>query len=280
MSDTIPFLQIGEAKYGKFLLELAVRAHVDLQTAAKIALGSMLSTAHANLSVGPPYDAAVYRNGSLDIREMRIEADHPYLAALNKVWIDELIDFRPPPPADPRRRPRRVRLIPVRRALVWSAAVPAPADELLDRVARTLREQVGPAVEEPFAKTQAFMAAVILGKLAGQLRHHDADERAADADRHALVTTLREVLARPFPPTLGSGVRKTNVSANSWEIRSHVADAVEGLAVEGGDAAWNRLVVASYDAREELGDEVADELLAAVRVALRARLDRALAYSA
>ena len=52
-SDTVPFLQIGEAKYGKFLLELAVRAHVDLQTAAKIALGSMLSTAHANL-VGRP----------------------------------------------------------------------------------------------------------------------------------------------------------------------------------------------------------------------------------
>jgi putative proteasome-type protease len=91
-SDTVPFLQIGEAKYGKFLLELAVRAHVDLQTAAKIALGSMLSTAHANLSVGPPYDAAVYRNGSLDVIEVRIEADNPYLTALNTVWIDQLLD--------------------------------------------------------------------------------------------------------------------------------------------------------------------------------------------
>ena len=92
VSDTVPFLQIGEAKYGKFLLELAVRAHVDLQTAAKIALGSMLSTAHANLSVGPPYDAAVYRNGSLDVLEMRIEADNAYLQALNDVWIDQLLD--------------------------------------------------------------------------------------------------------------------------------------------------------------------------------------------
>src|SRR4029077_2436235 len=51
VSDTVPFLQIGETKYGKFLLELAVRAQVDLETAAKIALGSMLSTAHANLAV-------------------------------------------------------------------------------------------------------------------------------------------------------------------------------------------------------------------------------------
>jgi len=103
VSDTVPFLQIGEAKYGKFLLELAVRAHVDMQTAAKIALGSMLSTAHANLSVGPPYDAAIYRNGSLDVRELRIEADNAYLAELNRVWVDQLLDsvehLPPIPPA-------------------------------------------------------------------------------------------------------------------------------------------------------------------------------------
>ena len=103
VSDTVPFLQIGEAKYGKFLLELAVRAHVDMQTAAKIALGSMLSTAHANLSVGPPYDAAVYRNGSLDVMEMRIEEGNPYLRELNGVWIDQLLDGvrrLPPLPSD------------------------------------------------------------------------------------------------------------------------------------------------------------------------------------
>ena len=47
-----PVLQIGESKYGKFMLELAVEADVDLVTAAKIALGSMMSTARANLSVG------------------------------------------------------------------------------------------------------------------------------------------------------------------------------------------------------------------------------------
>jgi len=103
VSDTVPFLQIGEAKYGKFLLELAVRAHVDMQTAAKIALGSMLSTAHANLAVGPPYDAAIYRNGSLDVREMRIEADNAYLAELNRVWVHQLLDsvehLPPIPPA-------------------------------------------------------------------------------------------------------------------------------------------------------------------------------------
>jgi putative proteasome-type protease len=103
VSDTVPFLQIGEAKYGKFLLELAVRAQVDLQTAAKIALGSMLSTAHANLSVGPPYDAAIYRNGSLEMREMRIEEDNAYLKQLNDVWRDQLLESvqrLPPIPAE------------------------------------------------------------------------------------------------------------------------------------------------------------------------------------
>jgi putative proteasome-type protease len=102
-SDTLPYLQIGESKYGKFLLELAARAHVDLPTAAKIALGSMLSTAHANLSVGPPYDVALYRNGSLEVREMRIEDGHPYLVDLTRVWTSELlgaIDQLPPIPPD------------------------------------------------------------------------------------------------------------------------------------------------------------------------------------
>jgi putative proteasome-type protease len=103
VSDTVPFLQIGETKYGKFLLELAVRAHVDLQTAAKIALGSMLSTAHANLSVGPPYDAALYRNGTFEVRELRIEEDNAYLRQLNEVWIEQLHDavaVLPPIPSE------------------------------------------------------------------------------------------------------------------------------------------------------------------------------------
>ncbi len=90
-SDDLPFLQIGESKYGKFLLELAVRAHVDIETAGKVALSSMTSTARANLSVGPPYDAAIYRNGSLHVDELRIEESSPFLAQLDEVWTEHLI---------------------------------------------------------------------------------------------------------------------------------------------------------------------------------------------
>jgi len=91
-SDDRPFLQIGETKYGKFMLDLAVKAHVGLRDATKIALGSMLSTARANLSVGPPYDVAIYRNDSLLLEEFRFEADSPLLANLESLWEKHLLN--------------------------------------------------------------------------------------------------------------------------------------------------------------------------------------------
>ena len=90
-SDDRPFLQIGETKYGKLMLELAVRAQVDVDDAATIALSSMLSTTHANLSVGAPFDLAIYRNGSLELERGRIEADSPLLADLQHQWITQLL---------------------------------------------------------------------------------------------------------------------------------------------------------------------------------------------
>ena len=90
-SDERPFLQIGESKYGKFMLELAVEAHVDLVTAAKIALGSMLSTARANLSVGPPYDIGFYLNESRTLSQFRIESDSPLLQKLSHMWEQHLL---------------------------------------------------------------------------------------------------------------------------------------------------------------------------------------------
>jgi putative proteasome-type protease len=92
VSDDRPFLQIGESKYGKFMLELAAHAQVRLDAAIKVALSSMVSTAHANLSVGPPYDLGVYLNGSLEITEVRVEADSPYLASLRSVWMEHFLD--------------------------------------------------------------------------------------------------------------------------------------------------------------------------------------------
>ena len=92
-SDTRPFLQIGEAKYGKFWLDLMLlHPDPDLAVATKIALASMLGTARANLSVGPPYDLGVYRNDSLTLDEHRIEADSAYLDELGQVFVDHLME--------------------------------------------------------------------------------------------------------------------------------------------------------------------------------------------
>lgn len=101
-SEDRPFLQIGEAKYGKFLMELATEAGLGLLGAAKVALSSMISTARANLSVGPPYDLGIYRPGTHRVDQVRIEADSPFLARLEEVWarnlahaLDELPNVEP-----------------------------------------------------------------------------------------------------------------------------------------------------------------------------------------
>jgi putative proteasome-type protease len=89
-SDERPFLQIGETKYGKFLLELATKEHLDVEDATKAALSSMISTARANLSVGPPYDLAVYRSATHVVEHSRIDANSDYLNQLEDVWTRHL----------------------------------------------------------------------------------------------------------------------------------------------------------------------------------------------
>ena len=68
------------------MLEIAAEAQADLAIATKIALGSMMSTARANLSVGPPYDLGVYRNNSLVVDEFRITEDSALLRRLQGLW--------------------------------------------------------------------------------------------------------------------------------------------------------------------------------------------------
>ncbi len=62
-----------------------------MQPSAKVALSSILSTARANLSVGPPYDIATYRNGSLELQELRLDEHSEYLGALHHVWVEHLL---------------------------------------------------------------------------------------------------------------------------------------------------------------------------------------------
>ena len=63
-----------------------MEARVDLETATKIALGSMMSTARANLSVGPPYDVGIYLNEGRRLDQFRIQPDSALLGELREVF--------------------------------------------------------------------------------------------------------------------------------------------------------------------------------------------------
>ena len=51
----------------------------------------MMSTAAANLSVGPPYDVGIYLNDSYEVEEFRIEVDAPVLERLRGTWERHLL---------------------------------------------------------------------------------------------------------------------------------------------------------------------------------------------
>ena len=76
-TDT-PYLQIGEHKYGKPVLDRAISYDVDLYDALKIGLISMDSTMRSNLGVGMPIDVLVAKNdtGDADL-DHRIEMGEP-----------------------------------------------------------------------------------------------------------------------------------------------------------------------------------------------------------
>jgi putative proteasome-type protease len=87
-----PYLQIGETKYGKPILDRAVKYDAtSLDQAAKLALISLDSTMRSNLTVGPPIDLLAYAPDELDFkRKLRLMADHPQLVQVRTQWEQEL----------------------------------------------------------------------------------------------------------------------------------------------------------------------------------------------
>jgi putative proteasome-type protease len=71
-TEDSPYLQIGECKYGRPILDRGVRFRLTtLEEAAKYALISIDSTMRSNVTVGPPIDLTVYRAGDLRIDHYR-----------------------------------------------------------------------------------------------------------------------------------------------------------------------------------------------------------------
>lgn len=89
-ADT-PYLQIGEHKYGKPILDRVITPETSLEDARKAALLSMDSTLRSNLSVGMPLDLLTTRAGSCEVlEETRIEANDPEFMAMSEAWSTAL----------------------------------------------------------------------------------------------------------------------------------------------------------------------------------------------
>jgi putative proteasome-type protease len=92
-TDDTPYLQIGEHKYGKPILDRVVRPSTSLEDGRKAVLISMDSTLRSNLSVGMPLDLLTIRRDDYRIstRE-RIEPGDPTFTAMSEAWSKALRD--------------------------------------------------------------------------------------------------------------------------------------------------------------------------------------------
>lgn len=90
-SRQTPYLQIGENKYGKPVLDRFLSIDTPLDLAALCSLISMDSTMRSNVSVGPPVDILVYHKDSLTFSEYyRFEEGDDYLLSLRRQWQEKL----------------------------------------------------------------------------------------------------------------------------------------------------------------------------------------------
>ena len=91
-SEESPYLQIGEAKYGRPILDRGVRYdHTTLDEAARYALISLDSTMRSNVTVGPPIDVVAYEKDSLAIsRKRRFSDRDPDLLQVRQQWESAL----------------------------------------------------------------------------------------------------------------------------------------------------------------------------------------------
>jgi putative proteasome-type protease len=92
-TEDAPFLQIGEHKYGKPILDRVVKPSTSLADAQKAVLLSMDSTLRSNLSVGMPLDLAVIEKDACKVtQKRRIEAGDPQFRAMSEAWSNALRD--------------------------------------------------------------------------------------------------------------------------------------------------------------------------------------------
>jgi putative proteasome-type protease len=97
-----PFLQIGELKYGKPILDRILTWDSPMDEAVKVALISFDSTMRSNLSVGRPLDLIIAPSDpTAPTIQRRIEEDDSYFNELSATWGRLLNDARTQVPDPP-----------------------------------------------------------------------------------------------------------------------------------------------------------------------------------
>jgi putative proteasome-type protease len=88
VTEDSPYLQIGECKYGRPILDRGISyEHTTLEEAAKYALISLDSTMRSNVTVGPPIDLLLYSADELRItRYRRFNSEDPDLRSIHTQW--------------------------------------------------------------------------------------------------------------------------------------------------------------------------------------------------
>lgn len=91
-SDEHPYLQIGEIKYGKPILDRVIRRDILLERAGRCALVSMNSTVRSNLTVAPPIELVIYHKDSLNFdHRLTMTDDDPFAKELSAKWNEGLV---------------------------------------------------------------------------------------------------------------------------------------------------------------------------------------------
>jgi putative proteasome-type protease len=90
-SDQTPYLQIGESKYGRPILDRIIKRETSLEDAARCAIVSMDSTIKSNATVGPPIEVLVYEKDSYSTDHyIKLEEDDSYLHEIKHMWNEAL----------------------------------------------------------------------------------------------------------------------------------------------------------------------------------------------
>lgn len=90
-SNENPYLQIGESKYGKPILDRILTRKTSLEDAARCAIVSMDSTLRSNATVGAPIELLVYEDNTFESDHyLRFEEDDYYLRAIRQYWNEAL----------------------------------------------------------------------------------------------------------------------------------------------------------------------------------------------